>query len=90
MISTPWEPILDALLNRDRMMYYCGATLFIDLDNGRGVGLNLDGKGFSFAKNSPLTKNATLYMPEEILEYVRIFYLEFKNNLEYYKEKVKE
>ena len=86
MVSKPWVPVLEALEKQNRVMYYLGATLCIDLDHGRGVGLNLGGKGFTYAKGSPLTKDTTLYIPEEILEYVKIFYLEYKNNMEYYEE----
>ena len=88
MVSNIWQPVVDALINRDRSMYYCGGTLFIDFEGGKGVGLNLNGKGFSFAKDSPHTKNTTLYIPDEVLEYVRIFYLEYKKNQEYYDKEV--
>jgi hypothetical protein len=83
-----WGPVLDALENRNKPMYYIGGTLCIDLDNKKGICLNLDGTGFTVARNSPLTKNLKVYAPSDVLEYVRIYYLEHKNNLDYFNQKV--
>jgi len=93
MVSNIWKPVLEALVEgKARSIYYLGATLCVDISETCGVAMNIDGTGFTYGKERCTfeRKSRRVYLPEEILEYVRICYLEYKTNLEYFNEKVKE
>lgn len=91
-VAKIWEPIEQRLKKRERL-YYIGGTLCVDrfynIKKGdRGIGLNLDGKGFVYNQYIRKFKNDTLYIPKHILKLVRVIYLETKGETDHYKKEV--
>lgn len=88
-----WQIVLNAFLEKKAVgMYYMGATLCVDITKTCGVALNLDGTGFTYGTQSkcPWVRERKIYIPKEVLEYVRIIYLEYKDNQAHYDEVVKD
>ena len=76
-----WKIVEDALNDpENHATYYVGGTFCIDFPNG-GVGLNLDGTGFSF-------NGGNLYMPKYINDKVKELYLKYKGETEHYKSEI--
>jgi len=72
--------------------YYAGGTLCIDITPSRGIGLNLDGRGFIFSDShiKDIHKDTSVILPQNITKKVRNIYLKVKpNNMKYYLEKTK-
>jgi len=70
-VSKTIDAILDGkkqLEGKVTAIYYAGGTLCLDFINGGGIGLNLDGKGFSY-------RSGKIYVPKTITEKVRKLYL---------------
>lgn len=84
-----WKPFLE-VLEKGRDGYYIGGTLCIDLPSGLGCAFNLDGTGFLYGGNGKYLSNRQVYPPPEVTEYVRLYYTEYKNNLEYLHSQTKE
>ena len=80
-----WKPVEDALINRDVPIYFVGGTLCVDYAKSKGIGINLDGRGFVF--NASL-KNGRVYVPKHVVAIVRDIYLQTKGKTNHFKEKV--
>jgi hypothetical protein len=80
-----WSHVEEALINiEETSSYYAGGTLSVSLGKGRGICLNISGKGFVLSK----IKDARLYLPDHITKLVREIYLKYRGETDYYKEVV--
>ena len=74
-----WDHVDKALDDIDnRASYYVGATLCIDFPDGKMVGLNLNGTGF--------TRGGKLYLPQDITDKVIKVHKDIRGATEYFKE----
>lgn len=75
---------------KNQASYYAGGTLFIDFDDMPCVGLNLNGRGFTFHPHASSNVRKNILLTKDMTKLVRKIYLEHKGNNEYYRQTVKE
>lgn len=66
--------------------YYAGGTLCIDFEDMACVGLNLNGRGFTYHPNATANLRRNILLPKDMVQLVRDIYLKHKGRTEHYEQ----